>query len=71
MDHNLFICSRKSKELKRHLAFKAYLKENKDSLNKYNNIKLEAANLYPNNIETYIKLKSEYVKEIYKKLNLL
>ena len=48
-----------------------FLKENKDSLNKYNNIKLEAANLYPNNIETYIKLKSEYVKEIYKKLNLL
>lgn len=71
MEHNLFICSRGSKELKKHLALRTYLKENKDCLKKYNDIKLEAANLYPNNIETYIKLKSEYVEKIYKELNLL
>lgn len=63
--HHLYVCPEDSAELKRHIAFRDYLRRHKDVMEKYANIKLEAAKLYPNDIEKYIEHKSPVIEEIY------
>ena len=63
--HHLYVCPEDSPELKRHLAFRDYLRRHKDARVKYGNAKLEAANLYPNDIDRYIEYKSPIIEEIY------
>lgn len=63
--HHLYVCPEDSAELKRHLTFRDYLRSHKDAMEKYANIKLEAAKLYPNDIEKYIEHKSPVIEEIY------
>lgn len=63
--HHLYVCPEDSPELKRHLAFRDYLRGHKDARVKYGNAKLEAANLYPNDIDRYIEYKSPIIEEIY------
>lgn len=68
--HHLYVCPKSSKELKRHIAFRDYLKSHDNEMKKYGEIKLEAADIYPNDIEAYIKYKSLFIDKICKKLNL-
>ncbi len=63
--HHLYVCPEDSEELKRHLAFKEYLRSNQVAREKYGSIKLEAAKLYPDDIEKYIEYKSPIIEEIY------
>lgn len=63
--HHLYVCPEDSEELKRHLAFREYLRTNQVARNKYGSIKLEAAKLYPDNIDKYIEYKSPIIEEIY------
>lgn len=63
--HHLYVCPEDSPELKRHLAFRDYLRRHKDARVKYGNAKLEAASLYPNDIDRYIEYKSPIIEEIY------
>lgn len=63
--HHLYVCPENSEELKRHLAFREYLRTNQVAREKYGSIKLEAAKLYPDDIEKYIEYKSPIIEEIY------
>ena len=66
--HHLYVCSEDSEELKRHLAFRDYLRSHQDAAKKYSAVKLEAARLYPDDIEKYIEYKSPIIEEIYENL---
>ena len=68
--HHLYVCPEDSKELKRHMMFRDYLRENPSAVIEYSNIKLEAAKLYPEDIEKYIEYKSPVIEKIYKELAL-
>ena len=63
--HHLYVCPEDSAELKRHLAFRDYLRRHPQDREKYGNVKLEAARKYPDDIERYIECKSPVIEEIY------
>lgn len=63
--HHLYVCPEDSAELKRHMAFRDYLITHQTAREKYSRIKLEAAKLYPNDIDKYIVYKSPIIEEIY------
>ena len=63
--HHLYVCPEDSPELKKHLMFRDYLRSHKEATLQYGNIKLEAAKLYPDNIEKYIEYKSPFIESIY------
>jgi GrpB-like predicted nucleotidyltransferase (UPF0157 family) len=50
-------------EIVRHLAFKAYLIANPDIANHYGNLKSKLAATYPNDIESYMAGKNDFIKE--------
>ena len=64
-EHHLYVCPEDSPELKRHLAFRDYLRSHKEAVEEYSKIKLEAAALYPHDIDGYIKHKSLVIEKIY------
>ena len=66
--HHLYVCPQDSKELKRHLAFRNYLRKHPNTVKEYGKIKKEAANLYPNDIEKYCMYKSQIIEKIYKEI---
>ncbi len=70
MTHHLYVCPQDSAELKRHIAFRDYLRTHKEDRDKYSEIKLYAAKKYPTDIDSYIETKSPYITEIYKKIGL-
>ena len=60
-----------SKELKRHLVFRDYLRCHLDGVKIYSEIKEKGAQLYPNDIEKYIEYKTPIIEELYKQCGLL
>lgn len=69
MTHHIYVCPQYSEELRKHIAFRDYLRLNKVAREKYSEIKLEAAKRYPTNIQDYIEFKSPFINNIYTKLN--
>ncbi len=67
--HHLYVCPEDSEELKRHLAFRDYLRSHKYAVEQYGKIKLEAARLYPEDIDKYIEYKSPVIDQIYEQMN--
>lgn len=70
MAHHLYVCPQNSQELKRHIAFRDYLKTHDEDRDKYSEIKLQASKKYPTDIDGYIETKSPLINEIYKKIGL-
>lgn len=70
MTHHLYVCPQNSKELKRHIAFRDHLRTHEDDVKKYSQVKLQAAKMYPTDIDSYIEAKSPCINEIYKKIGL-
>ena len=68
MAHHLYVCPENSDELKKHIAFRDYLRLHKDDMKKYSEIKLKGANIYPDNIEGYMAYKSSFIDNLYKKI---
>ena len=68
--HHLYVCPEASPELRRHLAFRDYLRSHPDAVYEYSRIKEEAAKLYPNDIEKYIQHKTPVIEKIYKELGI-
>lgn len=64
--HHLYVCPKDSLELKRHLTFRDFLRNNQDAVLKYSLVKEEAAKLYPSDIDKYIEYKTPCIKELYK-----
>ncbi len=71
MDHHLYVCPEDSRELKRHVLFRDYLLSHPDAVQAYSQIKKEAAELYPHDIDSYINHKGTVIEKIYKELGLI
>ena len=63
--HHLYVCPQDSAELKRHVAFRNYLRSHPDAAREYSRIKEEGAARYPDDIEKYIRHKSPFIEKIY------
>lgn len=70
MEHHLYVCPEDSAELKRHVLFRDYLRAHPDAVQAYSQIKKEAADLYPHDIDSYINHKGTVIEKIYKELGL-
>ena len=68
--HHLYVCPQDSPELRRHLAFRGYLRTHPDAVREYSRIKEEGAALYPYDIDRYIEHKSPFIEGVYKELGL-
>lgn len=68
--HHLYVCPQDSAELKRHIAFRDYLRSNPEAVSEYSRIKKEGAALYPNDIEKYIQHKSPFIEKIYREIGI-
>ena len=68
--HHLYVCQRDSAELRRHLAFRDYLRANRSAMREYGRIKEEGAQLYPFDIDGYIEYKSHWIEGIYREAGL-
>ena len=71
MEHHLYVCPEDSRELKRHLLFRDYLRSHPEAVKEYGRIKEEGAKLYPHDIDSYINHKSTLIEKIYKEIGLL
>ena len=67
MAHHLYVCPKVSDELRRHITFRDYLRSHPDAIKKYSAVKEKAAELFPNDIDGYIKYKSPCIEELYKR----
>ena len=68
--HHLYVCPKYSKELKRHITFRDYLRANPEAVKRYGEVKEKAAELFPNNIDKYMEYKSHIIEELYKECGL-
>lgn len=64
--HHVYVCPQDSDELKRHIAFRDYLRSHPEAVREYSLIKEEGAKLYPYDIEKYIEYKSPFIEKIYR-----
>ena len=64
--HHLYVCPESSPELRRHIAFRDYLRANPEATKQYGEIKEAAAKRYPNDIDGYIHYKSPCIEELYR-----
>ena len=71
MTHHLYVCSKDSKELFKHITFRDFLKNNTALASEYSKVKEQAAVLYPDDIDKYMEFKSEIIEKIYKRCGLL
>ena len=68
--HHLYVCAEDSAELKRHLAFRDYLRAHPNAARAYSRVKEEGAALYPNDIDRYIAHKSPFIEAVYREIGL-
>lgn len=68
--HHLYVCPESSPELRRHIAFRDYLCTHPEDAREYGRIKLEAARLYPEDIDDYIAHKSSFISLVYHRCGL-
>ena len=66
--HHLYVCPEDSAELKRHVAFRDYLRSHPEAVREYSRIKEEGAALYPDDIDRYIAHKSPFIERIYREI---
>ncbi|MCM3708029.1 MULTISPECIES: GrpB family protein [Cytobacillus] len=62
--HHVHIYEKGSLEITRHLAFRDYLRANREEAEKYGALKTELAEQFPFDMDSYIKGKEALVKEI-------
>lgn len=64
--HHLYVCPQDSPELKRHIAFRDYLRNHPEAVKEYSDIKEKGAELYPYDMDKYMEYKSAVIEKIYK-----
>lgn len=69
-NHHLYVCTKDSPELKRHLTFRDYLCSHEEAVREYSRIKEEGAKLFPNDIDGYISYKTGWIEKIYREIGL-
>ena len=65
-ERHLYVCAEDSAELKRHIAFRDWLRAHPDDVREYSRIKAEGAALYPYDIDKYIAHKSPFIERVYR-----
>ena len=70
MFHHLYVGPQYSEELRRHIAFRDFLRKNPEAVRKYSMVKEKAAALFPDEIEQYIAFKAPCIEELYIKCGL-
>ena len=68
--HHLYVCPQYSEELRRHIAFRDFLRRTPEAVRKYSLVKEKAAALFPDEIEQYIAFKAPCIEELYIKCGL-
>ena len=68
--HHLYVCTQDADELKRHMAFRDYLRSHPDAVVEYSRIKEEGARLYSKDIDKYIEHKSPFIEAIYRSIGI-
>ncbi|OQD32664.1 hypothetical protein B1K97_02245 [Bacillus toyonensis] len=68
MEHHLYVCDKNSEELRRHIAFRDYLREHTEVANEYGNLKEELAR-EPKNRSSYGEGKTAFITNIFGKIN--
>ena len=63
--HHLYVCPQDSEELRRHIAFRDFLRNNPDAVKQYSAVKEQAAMLFPGDIDRYMQYKSSCVEKLY------
>jgi len=69
--HHLYVCPQYSEELRRHITFRNFLRNNREAIRKYSLVKEKAAKLFPNDIEKYMEYKSACIEEFYAQCGLM
>ena len=68
--HHLYVCAEDSEELRRHVAFRDYLRSHPEAVREYARIKREGAVLHPYDIDGYIAHKAPFIERVYRELGL-
>ena len=68
--HHLYVCTEDSAELRRHIAFRDYLRSHPEAAEEYSRIKEEGASLYPQDIDRYIAYKAPFIERFLRELSL-
>ena len=68
--HHLYVCPEGSAELRRHVAFRDYLRSHPEAVKEYGRIKREGAARYPYDIDGYIAHKAPFIESVYRALGL-
>lgn len=68
MKHHLYVCPEDSPELRRHLAFRDYLRTHPEDAAEYGRVKKEGAALYPDDVERYIAHKAPFIEKVYARI---
>ena len=68
--HHLYVCPEDSAELKRHIAFRDYLRTHPEAVREYSQVKEKGAALYPHDIEKYIEHKSPFIEKVYREIGI-
>ena len=64
--HHLYVCPQDSRELRRHITFRDYLRTHPEAVRKYSAAKENAARLFPEDIDGYMACKSPCIEELYR-----
>lgn len=70
MAHHLYVCPQDSPELHRHLTFRDHLRSHSDARERYSEVKREAAQLFPRDIDRYMQYKSGVIAQLYRECGL-
>lgn len=71
MVHHIYVCPKNSQELKRHIIFRDYLRQNPKAVKKYSKVKEQGARLFPNDRIKYMEYKNSCIKELYVECGLI
>jgi len=61
--HHVHVFEKDSSQAKRHMAFREYLREHNEIAKEYGNLKEKLADQYPNDIESYMDGKNDFIKK--------
>jgi GrpB-like predicted nucleotidyltransferase (UPF0157 family) len=62
--HHLFVCPRDSAELRRHLAFRDYLRSHAEAATEYASLKRDLAERFSHDNGSYTRAKTDFVEQI-------
>ena len=63
--HYLYVCPEDSPELKRHIAFREWLRSHPEEAEEYSRVKERGARMFPYNIDGYIEYKAPFIEDAY------